>query len=296
MTEIYNWQGFSCAYEVHGDPSIAEFGILLIHPIGVGLSRRFWDRLIEKWSDKSYPLYNLDLLGCGESDFPKKALYPADWAAQLAFFVQAIAKKPMVILAQGALFPVALKLTQKLDPKWLKGLISSGPPAWATMTRPGKPWQQKLLWNLLFSGPTGQLFYRYARRRNFLASFSLKQLFADKSDVTEDWLAMLEEGAADLDSRFAVFSFLAGFWREDYGSVIQNLPCQTLILFGDQASSISQEGKIESAEDRIGIYQKHLSHGKCRQLPGRNVLPYESTAAFIQAMADFLLTLSPIHP
>ena len=37
-------------------------------------------------------------------------------------------------------------------------------------------WAQQL-WTLLFSGPLGGLFYRYARRRGFLAAFSRKNLF-----------------------------------------------------------------------------------------------------------------------
>ena len=55
-------------------------------------------------------------------------------------------------------------------------------------------------------------------------------------------------------SRYAVFSFLAGFWREDYTSAITNIAQPTLVVFGKQASSISREGKTETPQERLNNY------------------------------------------
>ncbi|MEM9510810.1 MAG: alpha/beta hydrolase, partial [Cyanobacteria bacterium P01_E01_bin.35] len=281
--QFYSWQNFRCAYTVYGEPKISPTAapLMLIHPIGVGLSRLFWQRFIQEWisQNPSSIIYNPDLLGCGESDMPSVAYYPLDWASQLKYLIEQVIKQPVVLVAQGASFPIAIKLTQFLDSQWIEGLVLSAPPAWRTITDTAKPKQQKLLWNLLFDSPLGlgNLFYRYARRRQFIESFSIRQLFADAEQVDSHWLEELTEGATDLQSRYAVFSFLAGFWREDYASDIAQITQPTLVVFGEQSSSISREGKAETVPERLESYTSHLTQGQGCVIPGRNVLPYEST-------------------
>ena len=63
-------------------------------------------------------------------------------------------------------------------------------------------------WNF-FSSPIGKVFYRYARRRKFLESFSKKQLFANGNQVDEEWLDTLEKGGSFL----FLFGMLEFSWR-----------------------------------------------------------------------------------
>lgn len=297
--QFYTWKNYRCAYEFY--PSNEDSTpLLLIHPIGVGLSRNFWHRFCGEWvnSGPKNPIYSPDLLGCGDSDMPHVAYTPQDWAEQLLYFVKTVVKKPAIAVVQGALFPVAIKLVQlETEPPenaahWIKGLVLSGPPAWPVITRDRDPLSQKLLWNLFFDTPVGNGFYRYARRRQFLRSFSIKQLFGDTEAVDKNWLDMLEKGATDMASRYAVFAFLAGFWRENYERAIANIEQPTLVVVGEKASSISKEGKKETPEERIEDYVKYLPNGKGVKTPGRNVLPYETTAEFISAIAPFIRELS----
>jgi pimeloyl-ACP methyl ester carboxylesterase len=295
-TQFYEWRGYRCAYEVQGSPTEHENStpIVLIHPIGVGLSRRFWDRFSRQWfeSEPRNLIYSPDLLGCGESDMPRAAYRPEDWAEQLRFFVTTIVSRPAIFIVQGALFPVAIALTQMQQAdETIKGLILAGPPAWAVMTRPAALWQQRLSWSL-FDSPIGKAFYRYARRRQFLASFSDKQLFAESEKVDESWLNMLVAGAQKLESRYAVFSFLAGFWRRDYEQAIAQIQAPTLVVIGKTASSISRSGQGERPEQRMADYLQRLPHGDGKLIPGRNVLPYEATAEFIGAIAPFVQDVS----
>lgn len=292
--QTYRWRSYTCAYETV--PGNAATALLLIHPIGVGLSRQFWYPFCHAWTREGQgaPLYLPDLLGCGDSSMPSAAYQPEDWAQQLLHFLQTVVSQPVVLVAQGALLPVALLLAEKAqaDPKTaalVQGLVLAGPPAWSVTTTETPTWQTRLLWSLFYS-PAGRLFYRYARRRQFLASFSEKQLFERPADVTEDWLSMLVAGAKDPASRHAVFSFLAGFWRRDYRSILASLPYPTLVTVGTAASSISQSGKSETPEVRLERYLQHLAQGEGVQVPGRNVLPYESTAAFVAAIAPFIET------
>jgi pimeloyl-ACP methyl ester carboxylesterase len=302
-TQYYDWQGFHCAYEVQtrsAGVDAKQVPLLLIHPIGVGLSRRFWDRFCQSWFEMGQPnsLYLPDLLGCGESALPHIAYTPEDWAAQLQHFLQTVVQQPVVVVVQGALLPVAIALAQ-LQPSsntsdssnLVRGLILAGPPAWKVMTQATSPRQQKLSWNL-FDSPLGNAFYRYARRREFLRSFSTKQLFADADAVDAEWLDELIAGAKDPESRHAVFSFLAGFWRKDYEQAVAHLAQPTLVVIGSTASSISRSGQAETPEQRMADYLKWLPHAQGIQLAGRNVLPYESTTEFVEAIAPFIHSLS----
>jgi hypothetical protein len=54
-------------------------------------------------------IYNPDLLRCGESDTPRKAYHPIYWAEQLQYFLQTVVKKPLILVAQGALSPVVIE-------------------------------------------------------------------------------------------------------------------------------------------------------------------------------------------
>ena len=290
-TQFYDWKNYRCAYE-HYTSDVPETQsstpLLLIHPIGVGLSRQFWYRFCDDWYKNGHtnPIYNPDLLGCGESDMPHVAYTPADWANQLQHFLQTVIQKPVTLVVQGALLPVALELVQlQTQSNLIQKLVLASPPAMALMTQAIGTRKQKLTWNLLDS-PLGAAFYLYARRPQFLSSFSTRQLFANTEQVDHEWLNLLVKGAANPASRHAVFSFLAGFWRQDYRKAFTAITQPTLVVMGDRASSISKN-KQDTPERRLADYLKCLPHGEGVKIAGRNVLPYESTSDFTATLAAF---------
>jgi pimeloyl-ACP methyl ester carboxylesterase len=293
-TQFYTWENHRCAYEIHQptNTEIAGVPILLIHPIGVGLSRQFWQRFYQEFYNTNHHniIYSPDLLGCGESERPQKAYTPVDWAKQLQFFLENVVQKPVIVIAQGALFPVAIELF-KLAPNLITGLILSGPTAWKVTTKNAPKWEQKLLWSI-FSSPIGNLFFRYARTRKFLSSFSQKQLFASSAAVDEEWLDTLAADAQNMAGRYAVFSFLAKFWQRDYSGDIAAINKPTLIVLGDRSSAISKEGKTDTPDERMTDYLTCLPQGRGIKIKGRNVLPYESTIDFVAAISPFIEELS----
>jgi len=297
-TQYYTWQDYPCAYELYTPEQTtadASTPLLLIHPIGVGLSRQFWERFCRQWVHigQPNPIYNPDLLGCGASAMPHIAYTPIDWAQQLQHFIETVIQKPVILVAQGALLPVAISLIHlPANPSnngknWIQGLVLAGPPAWALITQGTPAWRHRVGWNLLNS-PLGNIFYRYARRRRFLHSFSVRQLFAAKSAVDDEWLDTLEKGAVNPASRHAVFSFLAGFWRQDYGTALTTISQPALVVFGKCASSISRTGEGETPDRRLESYLAHLPNSQGTEIPGRNVLPYESTTEFAAVTAAFV--------
>ncbi|GAB4346560.1 MAG: alpha/beta hydrolase [Cyanophyceae cyanobacterium] len=302
VPEVFHWRGYRCTYDHLAAPAAGDHqpALVAIHPIGVGLSRRFWDRFAARWqmTGDGGPLLDLylpDLLGCGGASMPRALCEPADWGAQLADFIGQVVGRPAIVLVQGALFPVAIELAATLRSRGtpLAGLVLGGPPAWNTMVEVAPVWRQRLLWNLLFDGPVGGLFYRYARRRDFLRKFSVKQLFATAEAVDDEWLDTLDRGAADLASRYAVFAFLSQAWKRGYGPAIAQLEEPVLALFGRTASSISRSGKGESPEERLRQYLHHLPNGRGAIIAGRNVLPYEAPDDFLRETLAFVRAIAP---
>jgi len=285
--KFYTWKNFRCAYEVY-PTNQSNLPLLLIHPIGVGLSRLFWRRFCDAWLKTSQPnpIYNPDLLGCGASAQPRYAYYPEDWAQQLRYFIEEVVKTPVIVVCQGALLPVAISLTD-IAPNLIKGLVLASPPNWQLLSEDNSSFNQRFAWNL-FDSPLGNYFYRYARRRQFLQSFSVKQLFAKPVDVDNGWLDTLQAEAENIDSRHAVFSFLSGFWRQDYSPMIAKINQPTFVVLGEQASSISRNVEIETPKQRLESYEKSFTNCQGTIIPGRNVLPYESTQDFVTVLGDLL--------
>ncbi|MTJ51515.1 alpha/beta hydrolase [Anabaena sp. UHCC 0253] len=293
-TQYYSWQNYRCAYEIHqpvNSPS-TDIPLLLIHPIGVGLSRQFWQRFCREWYDTNHqnPIYNPDLLGCGESDMPPFAHTPINWAKQLQHFLQTVVKKPVIIVVQGALLPVAIELV-KLEKELIAGLVFSDPTSWPVITKNVPKWQQNLLWSI-FKSPIGNAFFRYARTRKFLHSFSVEKLFANSDSVDDEWLDTLMADAKNMNGRYAVFAFLARFWQRDYSHDIASIPHQTLLVVGEQARGISKESKPETPDERLAYYLNCLPQSQGVKVIGKNVMPYESTKAFVEAVSPFIAAIS----
>ena len=101
-----------------------------------------------------------------------------------------------------------------------------------------------------------------------MQSFSTRQLFASKNTVDAEWLNTLVKGAENIGNRYAVFSFLAGFWRQNYGSDIASIKQPTLVVVGETASSISEEGKKETPDERLADYLAYLPQGRGIKLLG----------------------------
>ena len=113
--------------------------------------------------------------------------------------------------------------------------------------------------------------------------------------MTGEWLTMLHEGSRDMNSRYAVFSFLAGFWRQDYESAMQQIQQPTLIVMGKEASTIDRSvakqvdsTSISSANKRVKDYLENWHSAEDISISGRNVLPYESVSEFTKGVKLFV--------
>jgi pimeloyl-ACP methyl ester carboxylesterase len=271
----------------------ASTPLLLIHPIGVGLSARFWDRFIRCWksSDPAAELLAPDLIGCGAAPCPEQPLTPEDWARPLLRLLHERGSQPVVLVSQGASLPIALAI-QAQAPELVSGLVAISPPSWRVLHQEFPQERARTLWRLLFRGPIGTLFYRYARRRSFLRSFSQKNLFARADDVDAEWLDTLVEGSRSMATRWAVFSFLAGFWRRNWEPQLTELTIPLLVVFGQSATGIGRSRDWDDLSERLDTYRRQLPQAAITTIEGKNVLPYESTQACVACVRSWLTGLA----
>lgn len=306
-TQFYTWEKYNCSYEVQ-NPNGNNIPLVLIHPIGVGLSRKFWSNFCIEWeknNNSSYnpnhnlnPIFSPDLLGCGDGDMPKLAYTSDIWAKQLKYFIENIiqnniqdneksTQKSVILVVQGALFTVALELV-KIAPDLVEKIVISAPPPYNLISEGTAEWRKKLAWSI-FSSPFGNLFYRYARTEKFLRNFSIRRLFFSSESVDSQWLNPLITGSINMASRYAVFSFLAGFWRKNYSDAIKSIQQPTLIVLGEGTTSVSKKGITKTANEWLADYLNVFPQSQGKIISGRNVLPYESAVEFVSAVSSFLV-------
>ena len=89
-------------------------------------------------------------------------------------------------------------------------------------------------------------------------------------------------------SRWAVFSFLAGFWRRNWEPQLISLSIPVLVVFGREATGIGRSRSWDDADERIATFNSKLPQAQIRTIPGRNVLPFESTEACVETVQSWL--------
>ena len=86
----------------------------------------------------------------------------------------------------------------------------------------------------------------------------------------------LNKGSRNMNSRWAVYSFLAGFWRCNWEPQLTSLRLPLQVVFGGSATGIGRSRSWDDLEQRLATYRDKLPDAVIETIPGRNVLPYES--------------------
>jgi len=303
-TKTYEYDGWTLSYKhKEWDPNYSiehkeiPPSLLLIHPVGIGLSNWFWDRVFDLWEGE---VYAPNLIGCardglGDTWDPKtRGLFlPLDWARSCETLIreEIIEKniekeqKRCIVVTQGGLAPVGVVLAhrdaaQKIDN--IQGLVLTSPPTWKDMI--GFVPQDELEKNYKFlSSPIlGDLAFRILEMRGAIQFFSDLFLFQDKCD--EEWLNKATFDSTDNNAvtskllRPPVMSFNAGMLNaRSFMQEMIEISQPTLILSG--------EGD-KRAKDRIG-YAQEMKKCTLESLTGCNVVPWENPSGVCEAILSF---------
>eukprot|EP00183_Erythrolobus_madagascarensis_P001808 CAMPEP_0185850830 /NCGR_PEP_ID=MMETSP1354-20130828/4815_1 /TAXON_ID=708628 /ORGANISM="Erythrolobus madagascarensis, Strain CCMP3276" /LENGTH=330 /DNA_ID=CAMNT_0028551555 /DNA_START=133 /DNA_END=1125 /DNA_ORIENTATION=- len=300
-----------------------ELLLVPIMPVGVGITKKFWTPFVNEWANDtalksnekaSAKIIAVDLLGTGEGWSSNAApLSLDDWAGQIEELVKSEMRASSeqqtrpVILAQGASCSIAVRAAARLKREGvdLKALVLVGPPPSYFVDRQRPAWLENGVWNLL-RGPIGLALWKSVfSKRSFIADFSQKNLFADsRNNMDSNWLDSLTAHASKSDtSRFAVFSFLSGFWQRDMRPDAKELhSVPVLLVFGDDVTPISSGSlrpttqatrKADDFQKRASWYKAHLKNVVAVEIiaGGKNILPWENSSDVVRVVKKFLFNI-----
>ena len=181
--------------------------IILIHPVGIGLSSWFWKKILDSY-DNNPAIYAPDLIGCGinhgaDAWYPDKngLFFPLSWVegvetlmntiviprwkdGQLPFFRDN--SSGCLVVAQGGLAPVGIMLAKRNTCiSDLMPMLTS-PPTYNDITTAIPQAELTKNYNFLSSKILGRLAFALLESRDVIKFFSDLFLFQDKCD--EEWL------------------------------------------------------------------------------------------------------------
>ena len=271
-----------------------ESPIFLIHPVGIGLSSWFYERLFED-SSPTPAMYALNLPGCGVSDgsfvWPKDRSWdlPDDWVVPCETFIrkvvlqnQAVAANPfsklisfpspvssprkasVTVLAQGGLAPIAVLLAHR-NPSLVGNVVLTSPPTWKDMTTAVPSKEVEANYDFFTSSIRGGLAFFVLEQQWAIEFFSNLFLFQKPCDAT--WLTRTQQEAC-LDVRPPVQAFNSGLlMAQSYESELRTLTQPMLILqgVGDKARHDQREAFVEQMKNCVIMTLED----------SKNVLPWE---------------------
>ena len=155
-TEIryYEHNEWKCAYRYKPAECDNLIPLLLIHPVGIGMSSWFWNNLMHQYQGD---VYAVDLIGCGtiggdiwDPDV-HGMFFPLTWVQQCEILLQKVIRHPCAVVCQGAVAPVGVLLTwrdcqmqctpentsaTRSNQSFISHLILSSPPTYKAMIEP----------------------------------------------------------------------------------------------------------------------------------------------------------------
>lgn len=305
----YNNDGYKLTYLYK--PSSPKYRneapLLLIHPVGIGMSSWFWERFMEQ--EDSPEMYAVDLIGCGLAHgadawdpLQRGMSVPLAWVkacealmqeqvvgkrlpASLSSSLPFLSSPRYTVVTQGGLAPVGLLLTARnLDT--VDNLVLTSPPTDLTT-----PVSEKALarnYNFFTGKWTAPLAFGLLETRRAVKFFSNLFLFQQPCD--DEWLDQAEAETCEA-ARPPVQVFNAGFcqarsYQPELQALVDSVSTRVLVLQG--------QGDTPRNANRQDYYQQQLGHS-CRvvTLPGKNVLPWESPRETLQAILGFCAAGQP---
>ena len=268
--------------------------IILIHPVGIGLSSWFWKKILDSY-DNNPAIYAPDLIGCG-IDHGANAWYPdmnglffpLSWVEGVETLMNTIViprwkegKIPFfrdnssgcLVVAQGGLAPVGIMLAKRNT--CVSDLMLTSPPTYSDITTAIPQAELTKNYNFLSSPILGRLAFTLLESGDIIKFFSNLFLFQDKCD--EDWLDEAEKELCE-EARPPVQAFNAGLLQ--HRSFKEELRDMTQPLW-----IVSGEGD-KRVKDRQS-YQSELGE-RCKliSISGLNVLPYENPEDVVKLIQD----------
>ena len=222
--------------------------VLLIQPIGVGIGRWYYERLLNEFESRgasfqeSFSIIVPDLLGSGtasrpyiskqdEDDFQiinttMPLLTVQDWSNQLCSLMKSFEEElqynevEWMVVANGGCVPISLELGKRSVTQSSRQILNisklclTAPPRLSALLSSLSSFEKRTKSYKTLCGVAGSFFWWYSLRNSgkFIQNFSEKNLMAKKGNMGENWCPQCVHTAKSYEgySKYSTFSFLAG--------------------------------------------------------------------------------------
>mmetsp|Transcript_5011 Transcript_5011/g.7737 ORF Transcript_5011/g.7737 Transcript_5011/m.7737 type:complete len:386 (-) Transcript_5011:101-1258(-) len=303
----FTFKNMKLSYRIK--PASAEFinepSIILIHPVGIGLSSWFSRIFMDAWDGKS-TVYAPSLIGCGigtgatDAWDPEKQgmFFPLSWVEGVEALMhhittpsdntskEALTSPRFIVMTQGGLAPVGVMLAAR-NRDTVKALVMASPPTWKDMVEFDTPqvqeknfrwWSQSFfVTNVVFPSLESKWAIRFFSNL-FLFSESCDEMWLEQCSDTHDD----DPNYTPRTRRFPVMAFNAGLCvasRSFESELIEEISQPTWILQGADDSN-RQQGRRP--------YEVNMKQCSVLTLPGKNVLPWEQANIVATVLTDVL--------
>ena len=258
--------------------------LLLVHPVGVGLSSWFWEKL-----NVGPATYAVDLIGCGKRNGgdvwnpeERGLSIPLGWVQACEALMQQEGQKAFWrptkrynVVVQGGLAPVGVLLAAR-NPSTVERLILTSPPTWKDITTAVPESELEKNYNFLRSKALGGAAFAVLESRLAVETFS--NLFLFDKPCGREWLDRVAYDTMP-EARPPVQAFNAGFcMHRSYETELRELTQPVLVLEGRE-----DKNRLEGRQE----YAQKMPDCTNRIIPGKNVLPWESPDRTADEIREF---------
>ncbi|NET09486.1 MAG: alpha/beta fold hydrolase [Merismopedia sp. SIO2A8] len=287
------WRGYSIRYQVYGDQTGQP--LVLIH--GFGASIGHWRKNSPVFAEAGYQVFVLDLLGFGASTKPPLDYSLELWEALLADFWQEHIQTPAVFIGNSIGGLLALMMLAHHPQMSAGGVLLNC--AGGLNHRPDElnPVLRTVMgtFTKVVSAPViGPLMFNEIRRKFRLRS-TLKQVYGDRTAVTDELVEMIYEPTCDPDAQKVFASILTAPPGPKPSELLPQITQPLLVLWGDadpwtpiSGSTIYQD--LAKAEPERVTFQGipnagHCPHDECPDKVNPPILHWLSSIAAQPSMA-----------
>ena len=224
--ERYSARNCDIAFCVHGSGP----PLLLLHGFGAGNSMWEWQHNIAALS-QHHTVYALDFPGWGLSDKPRLRHDNAEYVELVQNFLRDIVREPCALIASSQAANIAIEVAAQTPESVAKLVLVCPPPA----REAGQSPAQMALRSLLKIPALRTSLYLAIASYNGIESFSKRELYWDKSFVTDQLVRKYYANAHQNDAPYGVYSFLEGRFQADSRADWAALQQPALLIWGRHA-------------------------------------------------------------
>ncbi len=230
----WEWRG-QRVYYVRAGQGDTRPPLLLVH--GFGASTDHWRQNIADLQ-RDFEVWAIDLLGFGRSSKPDWDYGGELWAAQLADFIEAHIRRPVVV-AGNSLGGYAANALAASRGDWVAGVILLNPAGAFRNSHPLgaplSPWQEvirNLVQSVLKQPWASRLLFEFVRQKSQIRK-TLLQVYVNKAAVTDRLVEEIYRPSCDPGAARVFATIFRGKPGKKVDELLADISCPVLAIWGE---------------------------------------------------------------